>query len=494
MPAFAEQPNQLLLELNVIQADLIIAGVEQSPASGAYFDVLSPDTEQVMGRVARGNADDVEKAVAAARIGHKKWWALAPKEREAVLLRAAEIMQTEGEKRYLDLLINESGGTINKARYEIYYAVDLLRTAAGEVRRLYGDTFPNDRPDRLSMVFREPVGVIAVVSPYNAPLALLVKMAAFPLAAGNSVVIKPSEETPLIALQFAKLMVEAGLPPEAISVIPGFGVECGAPLVNHKQVDGIALTGSTATGKAIGAAAMQRMVRAQLELGGKSALLVLRDYDPVKAAKTAVQGMFNHAGQICMANSRIVVERPVFDAFCAALKAECESLNVGGDLHDVNTVYGPLINRKSLEKIQEHQAQAISRGATLLTGGDVVRGLVYQPTVLLETPRDATVWRDESFGPITSVVAVDSLEEAIDVANDSDFGLSSGVLTNNIHWGFKAAREIRAGAVHIGTHSFQSNALAPVGGTGFSGIGRSGGKFSTEEFTELKWISVDLSE
>ena len=213
-----------------------------------------------------------------------------------------------------------SGSTIGKARFEISYSVDLLRTAAGEVRRLYGDTFPNDNPQRLSMVIREPLGVVAVVSPYNAPLALLCKMAAFPLAAGNAVVIKPSEETPLIALAFGKLLVEAGLPPQAISVIPGYGKECGAALVAHPAVRGIALTGSTATGMAIGAQGMQRMVRMQLERGGKCALLVLRDFDPAKAAAIAAQGMFNHAGQICMANSRVVVEAPLMDAFCADLK------------------------------------------------------------------------------------------------------------------------------------------------------------------------------
>ncbi|MEH6549228.1 MAG: aldehyde dehydrogenase family protein [Pseudomonadales bacterium] len=475
------------------EAGVLIAGVEQASLSGETFDVLSPVTETLLGKVGRGNAADVDVALTAARHGFNAWSALPPKERESVLLRAADILSKEGEARYLDLLIDESGSVINKARHEIHYSVDLLRTAAGEARRLYGDTFPNDNPERISMVWREPLGVVAVVSPYNAPLALLVKMAAFPLAAGNSVVIKPSEETPFIALEFGKLMVEAGLPPEAISVIPGFGAECGAPLVSHSELDGIALTGSTTTGKAIGAVVMQSMVRAQLELGGKSALLVLKDYDPAKAAKIAAQGMFNHSGQICMANSRIVVEREVYADFCSALKTECESLKIG-DVRDTASVYGPLINRAAVDKIIAHQQDAVDRGATVLTGGEVYQGLVYKPTVLLEPTRDSTVWRDESFGPITSVVAVDSFDEAIAVANDSTFGLSAGVLTNDIKLGFKAARRIRSGAVHIGMHSFQSNALAPVGGIKDSGIGRSGGKFSTEEFTELKWVSVELGE
>ena len=470
---------------------LLIAGAEQAGDSGETFSVLSPATELPIGEVARGNAADVDHAVAAAREGFRQWSALAPKIREAVLLRAADIVESEGEQRYLDLLIDESGSVITKARNEIAYTVDLLRTAAGEVRRLYGDTFPNDNPERMSMVFREPIGVVAVVSPYNAPLSLLVKMSAFPLAAGNAVVIKPSEETPLIAVEFGKLMVEAGLPAAAISVITGFGAECGAPLVSHDAIDAIALTGSTETGKAIGAAAMQKMRRVQLELGGKSALLVLDDFDPDEAAEIAVQGMFTHAGQICMANSRIIVESGVYEAFCLAMKAACEKLVIG-DVRDPNSVYGPLINRVAVEKIQQHIDDAVGRGVRILTGGEVHQGLVFQPTVLLEPPREASVWRDESFGPLTSIVKAKDLDQAVDMANDSEFGLSAAVLTHNIKRGFKAARAIRSGAVHIGMSSFQSNALAPVGGLGYSGIGRSGGKFSTEEFTELKWISVEL--
>lgn len=475
------------------QYPLIIGGHEQMSASGRFFDVLSPETESVIAQVPCAGAADVTKAVSAAREGYAVWSALPPAEREACLLRAADIVAREGEARFLDTLIDESGSVISKARGEIAYSIDLLRTAAGEVRRLYGDTFPNDRPDRLSMVFREPMGVVAVVSPYNAPLSLLTKMAAFPLAAGNSVVIKPSEETPLTALAFGRLLLDAGVPPAAISVLTGYGAECGAPLVEHSDVDCIALTGSTVTGIAIGSQSMQRMRRCQLELGGKSALLVLRDADVARAAKIAAAGIFTHAGQVCMANSRIIVERPIYDAFLDALKTEAESLMLG-DLRDENTRYGPLINRAAMEKVLAHISDAVATGARLLTGGGVVRGLVMQPTVLVEPDRGSLAWREESFGPLTSVVPADSLDEAIGLANDTEYGLSAAVLTHNVEWGFKAAREIRSGSVHIGMHSFQSNALAPIGGWGMSGVGRSGGKYSTDEFTELKWISLSLED
>lgn len=470
---------------------LILGGERRAAVSGDEFDVLAPEDERLLARVARGGERDVELAVAAAREGFSQWAALSPGEREAVLLRAADAIAVEGERRLLDNLIDESGSTITKARFEIRYTVDLLRTAAGEARRLYGDTFPNDRPDRLSMVFREPLGVVAVISPYNAPLSLLAKMAAFPLAAGNAVVIKPSEETPLTALAFADILLEAGLPPAAISVVTGYGSECGSALVAHTGVDCVALTGSTGTGVAVGVESMRHMRRCQLELGGKSALLVLRDADPARAAAIAAQGIFTHGGQICMANSRIAVERPVYEAFIAALKEQAEAIHLGS-LRDERTQYGPLINRAAVNKVMAHIEGAVAAGATLLTGGELLAGLVIRPTVLLEPPRTAAVWCEESFGPVVSVVAVDGLDEAIAVANDSRYGLSAAVLTHNVQWGFIAARGIRAGSVHIGMHAFQSNALAPIGGYGMSGIGRSGGRYSTEEFTELKWVSVAL--
>ncbi|GMG86307.1 aldehyde dehydrogenase family protein [Biformimicrobium ophioploci] len=470
---------------------MLIGGNWVEAASGSRFAVTAPETGALLAEVPRAGATDVHRSVEAARQGFMDWYRLTPAQREAALLRAAEIVAAEGEQRFLDTLIDESGSAIRKARMEIAYTVDLLRTAAGESRRLYGETFPNDDPQRISMVVREPLGVVAVVSPYNAPLSLLAKMCAFPLAAGNSIVIKPSEETPLTALAFGRLLLDAGMPPATVNIVTGYGGECGAELVNHPDVRCIALTGSTATGIQVGQSALTKMRRMQLELGGKSAMLVLEDADPVHAAKIAAQGIFTHAGQICMANSRIVVANRVYDEFVQALKAEAESLHLG-DLRDERTTYGPLINARAAEKVLEHIREAVSAGARLLTGGEILKGLVIKPTVLLEVPRDCAAWREESFGPVVSVVPAADLDEAIALANDSDYGLSASVLTNNLQWGLHAARRIKSGAVHIGMHAFQSNALAPIGGVGLSGVGRSGGHYSTEEFTEIKWISAEV--
>ncbi len=467
-----------------------IAGTEVPGA--VLFEDRNPDTDTVYALAARGDAAIAAQAVAAAQEGFQSWAALAPAARERVLLTTADLVEAEAE-RLVDILIDESGSTITKARAEVAYSASLLRAAAGEARRLYGDTFPNDRPHRLSLVIRQPLGVVVAISPFNAPLSLLVKMVAFALAAGNAVIAKPSEETPAIAVELAHLFHRAGMPAGAFNVVTGYGSEVGAALVEAPAVQGIAFTGSTATGIAVAQAAMRNMKRLQLELGGKNPLLVLRDVDIVEAAATAAVGAFFHSGQICMASARIIVEQPMARPFAEALACVAESLHLG-DLRDPRTAYGPVINARSLAKIERHVAEAVAAGAELLTGGEVHHGRVYRPTVLWEPPRTCSAWCEETFGPVTAVVAAADLEEAIAIANASAYGLSAGILTNDLQRGLRAARALRCGAVHLGMHSFQSDALAPVGGLGMSGIGRSGGKYSVEHFTELKWISIELGQ
>jgi aldehyde dehydrogenase (NAD+) len=469
---------------------LFLNGNEQPAASGVTFAVHNPADDSVVGYAARGDAADADAAVRSARKAFPGWANLAASERERLLLKAADLFEQQ-QDRFLDLLIDESGSTINKARYEVNFTPQLLRAAAGEARRLYGETMPHDRPTRLSFVVREPVGVVLAIVPFNAPLALLVKMIAFPLAAGNTVIAKPSEETPLVAVEFARLLFEAGLPAGVFNVVTGYGAECGAALVNHPGINGVALTGSTATGQKVGAAAITRMRAMQLELGGKNPLIVLSDVDPVQAAATAAEGIFYHAGQICMANARVLVEHSIAEDFTAALVQQAEALQLG-DLRDEATAYGPVINEAALQKIMQHVESAVAAGAQLLTGGAVHRGLIYRPTVLWNPPPTCKAWCEETFGPVVSVVPVDNLQEAIALSNASDYGLSAAILTHDVQQAFTAARQLRCGSVHIGMHAFQSNALAPIGGYGLSGIGRSGGSYSIEAFTEQKWISVEI--
>lgn len=470
---------------------LFIDGQEIPAASGETFPSYAPATGEIVGYAARGGAADADRAVAAARRAFPAWAGLPPAERERLLLRCADALEAR-RAQLLDVLIDESGSTIQKARFEVNYSANLLRAAAGEVRRLYGDTFPNDRPHRLSLVLREPLGVVLAISPFNAPLVLLVKMIVFALAAGNSVIAKPSEETPLIAVELARVLNEAGLLAGVFNVVTGYGAECGEPLARHPGVNAIALTGSTATGIRIARLAAEGLKRLQLECGGKNPLLVLNDVDVEEAAAMAAGGAFYHGGQICMSSARIIAERDVARPLAEALARQAAALHLG-DLRDERTAYGPLINARAQEKVTRHVEAARTGGADVLTGGAVAHGLTYQPTVLWQPPRDTPAWCEETFGPVAAVVMVEDLDEAITLANESDYGLSAGVLTNDLRRGMQAARRLRCGAVHVGTHSFQSDALAPIGGFGLSGLGRSGGKYSVEHFTELKWISLPVN-
>ncbi|HRJ76097.1 MAG TPA: aldehyde dehydrogenase family protein, partial [Anaerolineales bacterium] len=463
------------------------------PAStGESFPSVAPMTGEILGHAARGTEADAEAAVTSARKGFLYWSSLPPAERERILLKCADQVEAKYEA-LLNLLIDESGSTIIKAKYEVMYTASVLRTAAGEVRRLYADTLPNEKPHRMSMVVREPVGVVLAISPFNAPLVLLAKMVVFPLGAGNAVIAKPSEETPLIAIEFAKVLHEAGLPDGVFNVVTGFGKEVGEPLAKHSGINGIALTGSTATGVKIGEIAIQSMKRLQLELGGKNPLLILNDEDVNKAAEIAAVGAFTHAGQICMSSARILVEKPNGRAFAEALAKKAKSLQLG-DLRNEKTAYGPLINQRALDKVIRHVQAAKDGGAEILTGGDVHDGLIFQPTVIYNPPQSGPSWCEETFGPVASVTECDSFDEMIAIANESDYGLSAGILTNDLVRGMTAARKIRCGSVHVGAHSFQSDPMAPIGGYGMSGFGRSGGKYSVEHFTELKWISLELGE
>ena len=294
-----------------------------------------------------------------------------------------------------------------------------------------------------------------------------------------------------VAVRLAQLLSDAGLPRGLFSVVTGFGPDCGKRLVEHPEVAGIAFTGSTQVGSIIGAEATRRMKRVQLELGGKNPVLVLADMNAQEAAAEVAAGAFFHGGQICMSGSRVIVEAGLVEEFTDALVAEARKLRFG-DLADEDTAYGPLICAEAVERVDAHVQDALRGGAILLTGGTIQEGWTYAPTVLLEPPRDSLAWREETFGPVVTVSSAPDLEAAIEAANESDYGLSAAVLTHDLARAMDAARRIRAGAVHLGMHSFQSNTMAPVGGVGASGLGRSGGRYSIEHFTELKWISLQV--
>jgi vanillin dehydrogenase len=339
---------------------------------------------------------------------------------------------------------------------------------------------------------RQPLGVIAGIAPFNAPFLLAMKKVVLALAAGNGFILKPSELTPVTGLKIAEVFDEAGLPPGLLSVVPGLASEVGAAIFADPRVRMITFTGSTQTGRHLAVEAAKTLKRFTLEMGGKSPLIVLGDADVDYAVRAAAFGIFFHQGQVCMANSRILVEEPIFDAFCERFVAVAKSLKVG-DPREPDTVIGPLIRGTQCAVIDGHVEDAVDKGAKLLCGKKH-EAQYYWPTVLSGVTREMRIFREESFGPITSIIKVRDHKEALEIANDTDYGLSAGVITNDMQKAMELAFSLDSGMVHLNDCTVSDEPHAPFGGVKNSGFGREGGRFSMEEMTELKWITIQSGQ
>jgi aldehyde dehydrogenase (NAD+) len=372
------------------------------------------------------------------------------------------------------------------------YCIDLLRSAAGDARHIFGETLPHSASGQIGMTIRQPLGVIAGIAPFNAPFLLAMKKVVLALAAGNCFVLKPSEETPVTGLKIAEVFHEAKLPPGVLNVVPGPAKDVGDVLLSDPRVRMITFTGSTKVGKLIAVEAAKNLKKFTLEMGGKNPLIVLRDADVNYAVRAGCFGIYFHQGQVCMANSRIIVEAPVFDEFCEKFAARAKTYKVG-DPHDPQTVIGPLIRRTQCAFIDEHVADAAAKGAKVLTGG-THQDNFYQPTVIAGVTPQMRIYSEESFGPITSIIKVDSAEEALTIANDTSYGLSAGVITNDLQKAMDLALRLESGMVHINDTTVSDEPHIPFGGIKNSGFGREGGNYSMEEMTELKWITIQLGQ
>jgi acyl-CoA reductase-like NAD-dependent aldehyde dehydrogenase len=470
---------------------LYIDGVWRAGSEQQVSEDFNPLTQEVYARVAQASASDVEEAIASAHRARGGWAAMLASQREAILLKAAEVL-AERTDEIRDVLIEESGSIFGKAMFEVGYCIDLLRVAAGAVRQVGGDTLPMTMPGQIGMTIRQPLGVIAGIAPFNAPLLLALKKVAYALAAGNTFVLKPSELTPVIGLKIAEIFEAAGLPPGVLNVIPGPAEVVGEMLMADPRVRMITFTGSTRVGRHLAAQAGKYLKRITLEMGGKNPLIVLKDADIDYAVNAAAFGIFFHQGQVCMASSRIIVEAPLFERFCEKFAAKARSLKVG-DPHDPSTVIGPLIRPSQCAVIDAHVQDAVDKGARLLCGG-THSGALYQPTVLSGVTRDMAIFSGESFGPITSVICAADSEEALAIANDSSYGLTSSVITNDLQKAFDLSLRLEAGMVHINDCTVSDEPHVPFGGVKNSGFGREGGRASMEEMTELKWITVQLGQ
>jgi acyl-CoA reductase-like NAD-dependent aldehyde dehydrogenase len=424
--------------------------------------------------------------MAAAYAARKPWAATPPLERSQVLFKAAQILE-EARPEFADVLIAEGGSTFGKAMFEISQTVDLLQTAGADCKRILGETFHTD-PSKLSMTLRRPRGTVVAISPWNFPLILSMYKVAYSLATGNTVVFKPSSETPVIGLKIGELFERADLLPGALNVVTGPGRVVGDALIDDDRCSFVTLTGETVTGRYVAQRAAAKLKEYTLELGGKNPLIILADAAIDYAVNAAAFGAFMHQGQICMSVSRVIVEQPIVEEFAGQFAEKAASLPVG-DPSLPTTVIGPLINDGQVQKVDAHVKGAIAQGAKLMTGG-TYEGRLYRPTVLMNVTRDMQIFHEETFGPVASIIAVQDEKEALEVANDTTYGLSAGLITPNLEKAIYLAEGLEAGMVHVNDASIDAEACVPFGGCKGSGQGREGGYYSIEELTELKWVTI----
>lgn len=469
---------------------LYINGEHRSSSSGTIIDSINPTDGSVFARVHMADKSDIELAIASAYKAQKKWAKTTPREKEAVLLRAADIFDSRHDE-IQEILMKESGSTLAKCNFEIGVVSDILRVAAGEARRVNGETFVSNDENVFSYSLRRPVGVIAGISPFNAPMILSSKKFAFAIAAGNSFVLKPSSQVPVTGLVFGEIFKEAGLPDGVLNIIPCSSKDLGETFQEDKRISMITFTGSTKVGTKIAESAAKYMKKCTFELGGKSPVIVLEDADVKYAVDTAFFGTFMHQGQICMAGTRVIVHERLYDEFVEMFAKKVETLHVG-DPSDPKTVIGPLIEEKQCSFIDGLVADAEKKGARVLSGGvGTSKGCFYQPTTVVDVTPEMELFKTEAFGPVVAITKARDIDHAIELANDSDYGLSSTVVTDKIEYALRCAEEIESGMVHINGPTLQDEAHIPFGGVKMSGLGREGGRFAIEEMTELKWVTME---
>jgi aldehyde dehydrogenase (NAD+) len=465
---------------------LFMNGEWVDAAGQKTFEDLNPYTGELYARVAKAGLQDADRAMAAAYAARPIWAATPPLERAQVLQKAARILEKE-RQAFADVLTHEGGGTVGKAMFEISQTVDLLDTAAADSKRILGETFHNDLA-KLSMTFRRPKGTIVAITPWNFPLILAMYKVAYGVATGNTVVLKPASETPVIGLKIAELFEKAGLPAGVLNVITGPGNVLGDALIDDDRCSFVAITGETKTGIHVAQRAAAKLKGYTLELGGKNPLIVLADADLDYAVKTAAFSAFLHQGEICLSVDRVIVEAPIVEVFTQRLTELAANLPVG-DPALPTTFIGPVISDKQIQSIDALVQDAVAKGARLLTGGTYAQRL-YQPTVLTDISPDMRIYYEETFGPVTSIIPIKDEKDALKVANDTSYGLSAGVITENLEKAIFLAEGLEAGMVHVNDGSIDADACCPFGGCKGSGLGREGGHYSIEEMTELKWVTI----
>ncbi|MBR7838765.1 aldehyde dehydrogenase family protein [Actinospica durhamensis] len=481
----------------ITKRGLILSGREVPSRSGAVAADRNPWTGEVYAEVAAGGVEDVRAAVDAAAEAFPAWAATRPAERRAILSRAADLL-ADRAKDVIALMADEVGAVAPWAGFNVMLAADMLREAAASVSQPVGQVLATNADGVLSTQVRVPKGVVAAISPWNAPVILGVRAVAMPLAVGNTVVLKPSEDAPIACgLLISDVLHEAGLPAGVLNVVTNDRAEAGAvveALIGDERVRMVNFTGSTEVGRRIGVLAATHLKPAVLELGGKNALVVLDDADVDYAVDAAVFGAYMNAGQICMCVDRVIVDRSVADAFTERFAARVRALPVG-DPGASGTVIGPVISPSAAERVSALIRDAVDKGAELVAGTGEIEapGTLIRPTVLAGVTKDMRVYYDEIFGPATVIHPVDGVEEAIALANDTPHGLTAGVITQNLARGLEVAARLRTGIVHVNDQSIADEPQAPFGGVKNSGYGRFGGQAGAESFTDTRWVTAQVS-
>ena len=472
---------------------LLIGGRDVPAAKAATFNRQNPISGEVVTRAAAASVEDARAAADAAAAAFPKWSALGPNERRARLLKAADLLESRSAQ-FATIVMAETGATAGWGHFNVHLAASMLREAAALTTQITGEIVPSDVPGNLAMAIRQPVGVVLGIAPWNAPIILGVRAIATPLACGNTVILKASEVCPATHRLIGSVLNEAGLGEGVVNVITHDTKDAEAvteALVAHPAVRRINFTGSTRVGRIIAQLGARYLKPVLLELGGKAPLIVLEDADIDAAVNAVVFGAFAHSGQICMSTERVIVQEKVADEFAARLVKRVTALPCG-DPRKGEVVLGSVVGMSTVERVKRLIADAVAKGAKVLCGGEA-DGTVMPGIVVDYVTPDMDLFREESFGPQVSITRVKTVDEAVKLANDTEYGLSAAVFSRDIAKALDIARRIDSGICHINGPTVHDEAQMPFGGVKASGYGRFGGKAGVNEFTELRWITIQLA-